>query len=48
MWSFRFGPRLAAHGYVVEQKFAMATSLACTELAKSLGLKGMIPVLKQP
>src|SRR5919204_2779545 len=26
MWSVRFGPRLAAHGYVVEQKFAIAPS----------------------
>src|SRR4051812_28696744 len=31
MWSWRFGPKLADHGYVVEQKFAIATSLACTE-----------------
>jgi hypothetical protein len=48
MWSCRFGPRFAAHGYVVEQKLAIATSLAWAELMKSLGWKGMSPLLKQP
>ncbi len=48
MWSWRFGPKFADHGYVVEQKFAIATSLACTECTNLLGVNGMIPVLKQP
>src|SRR5919201_6046175 len=48
MWSVRFGPKLAAHGYVVEQKLAIATSDECTEFTKSPGVNGMIPLLKQP
>jgi hypothetical protein len=27
MWSVRLGPKFAAHGYVVEQKLAIATSV---------------------
>ena len=48
----RFGPKLAAHGYVVEQKFAIATSAtsagACRVSRSRSGVNGMIPVLKQP
>src|SRR5436190_23949590 len=47
MWSVRFGPRFAAHGYVVEQKLAIATSNKCAEGMKGRGVKGMIPVWRQ-
>src|SRR5919201_4415538 len=48
MWSVMFGPKFAAHGYVVEQKFAIACSVECAEWTKSDGVNGMIPLLKQP
>jgi hypothetical protein len=55
MWSVRFGPRFAAQGYVVEQKFAISASddevpgrASPALFRKSPGEKGMIPVLKQP
>ena len=47
-WSVRLGPRLAAHGVVVEQKFAIATSEAWAELTKSDGLNGMTPLSMHP
>ena len=47
MWSVRFGPRFAAQGYVVEQKFAIAgTPERAPSVKKSPGENGMIPVLE--
>ena len=54
-WSVRFGARFADHGYVVEQKLAMAPSDAewpgsnAPALSrKSPGVIGIIPRPKQP
>src|SRR5919204_6258107 len=48
-WSVRFGPKFAAHGYVVEQKLPIRLSVAeCAAPIRSPGVFGMIPLLKQP